>query len=834
MIVRLRMRRVNSGPWGGLASWIAVSVLGVAYAEAPPAPGGGPAPDVVGEPAEIAFESPSVELQGPRAFQQLLVTGRYADGEVRDLTRSVEYSVAEAGVAGVDAKGVVRPTGDGETQVVARVAGREASCAVSVRGFEQPSPVHFHHEVIAALTRSGCNSGACHGTPSGKNGFRLSLQGYLPDQDYLVLTREFYGRRIDLLAPDASLILQKGAARTPHEGGRRFGPDQEAYRVVRGWIAEGGAAPPADGPQLVRLEVVPKRRVLRNDARNQQIVVVAEFSDGARRDVTALTAFSSSDPSVADVSKTGLATFQERGSVAVLCRYLHLVENAKLSYLKDVPNFAWTDPPANNYVDEHVFAKLKELQILPSDLCSDAEFVRRVHLDAAGVLPSRERVEAFLADQDPEKRAKLIDEVLERREYADLWALKWADVLRSTRKLVAYRGAHNFRRYLVDVFSRNVPMDRFATELLTSSGDTMMRPEANYYRVARDPQECAEATAQLFLGVRMQCAKCHNHPFERWTQDDYYGLAACFARVGRKAPAPQGEREIVFAARTGEVNHLRTGQVMPPKAPGEPPFEADSEDRRTLLAQWLTAAGNPFFAKSVVNRIWFHLLGKGIVDPVDDFRDSNPPRNEELLDALADDFVKSGYDFKGVVRTILNSRTYQLSARPNEFNETDEKYFSRAYPKLLPAEVLLDAVSSATGSPEKFPGLPLGTRAVELPDGEIGHEFLQAFGQPSRELVCECARESETTLTQALNLINGDVVHAKLRDPNNRVHQMLASGADDDAIVQALYLTTMSRPPVDAEIQAVKAHLAKIGDRTKAFEDVQWALINSKEFLFRH
>lgn len=796
-------------------------------------PAGGPAPDVVGEPAEIVFEMAEVRLDGPRAYQQLLVTGKYADGSLRDLTRSVEYASANPALVEIDKHGVARAKGPGQTLVSAKLAGREAVANVVVDHFDQPAPAHFGHEVIAAFTRSGCNSGACHGTPSGKNGFRLSLQGYLPDQDHAILTREIFSRRIDRLSPDSSLILLKGSARIPHEGGRRFGPDQEAYRVVRQWIAEGAAPVAPDSRELQRLEVLPKARVLRNDARNQQIVVIAHFTDGSSRDVTPLITFTTSDPAVAEVSKGGVATFQERGSVAILCRYLHIVENAKLSYLRDVPGFAWSDPPVNNVIDEHVFAKLKELQILPSDLCSDAEFIRRVYLDAAGILPSGERVEAFLADTDPAKRSKLIDEVLDRPEYADLWALKWADVLRNSRKQVAYRGAHNFRRYLVDVFAKNRPFDEFVTELLTSTGDTMMSPAANYYRVARDPQECAEATAQLFFGVRMQCAKCHNHPFERWTQDDYYGLAACFARVGRKKPAADSEKEVVFVSATGEVHHLRTGKVMPPKAPGSPAF-SDADDRRGHLAQWLTSPDNPFFAPSVVNRIWYHLLGKGIVDPVDDFRDSNPPRNQELLDALAKDFVEHDYDFKHTVRLILNSRTYQLSAKTNEFNKSDEKYFSRAYPRLLPAEVLLDAISAATAVPEKYPGLPLGTRAVELPDGEVGNEFLQAFGQPSRELVCECARESETTLTQALNLINGESIHAKLRSPDNRVHTLLAAGADDGAILHAIYLATMSRPASASEIEAATAHIAKVGDRARGLEDLHWALLNSKEFLFRH
>lgn len=791
--------------------------------------------DVVGSPVRLTIDPPKIRLSGKRGYQQVLVTGHYADGTVRDLTRSVKYVSLEPKVVVVADTGIVTAASDGETKIVARVGSLETSVPAVVGKFGDASPINFKHEVVPSLTRSRCNMGACHGTPSGKNGFRLSLQGYLPDQDYMVLTREVFGRRTNTLDPPSSLVLQKGLAELHHEGGKRLFKTEEAYKAIESWIAEGCPPAPPTTPEVVRLEILPRNRVLRDEARNQQIVAIAHFADGSSRDVTPLILFSSSDEQVASVTKNGLTSFHGRGSVAILCRYEHLVDNAKLSYIRQVPGFVWNNPPESNYIDKHVFAKLKELQILPSDLCSDEEFVRRVSLDVAGVLPTSEEVVAFLADNDPAKRNKHIERTLNRPEYADFWALKWADVLRNTRKQVAYRGAHNYRRFLTETFLHNRPFNEFVGELLTGSGDTMMSPAANYYRVARDPQDCAETTAQLFLGVRMQCAKCHNHPFERWTQDDYYGFAAFFARVRQKKPEPNTDKEVIFLARDGEVNHLRTGKVMPPKAPGEAAYSVGaSEDRRRYLAQWLTRPDNPFFARSVVNRIWFHLMGKGIVDPVDDFRDSNPPSNEELLASLADDFVKSGYNFRHIVQTILASRTYQLSARPNKLNADDEKYFSRAYTKLLSAEQLLDAISVATAVPEKFAGLPMGTRAIQLPDGEINHPFLQAFGQPTRELACECARESESTLNQALNLINGDVIHAKLRDPNNRVGQLMKANKSDSDIVGELYLATLSRPPRKEELVGAIAHVQKNADRRRALEDVHWALLNCKEFLFRH
>lgn len=824
-----------------MARWIGVGVaFGIALRSASLAmgaeePARSKTDEPIGQPQKLSVLPSAVSLTGPRSYQHILVTGEYADGTVRDLTRVAQYVAVDPGIATVSEGALIHAGGDGATMVAIQAGSLETKVPVTVNGFAEARPINFKHEVIAAFTRAGCNSGACHGTPSGKNGFRLSLQGYLPDQDFEVLTREVFGRRTNPLDAAGSLILTKGTGTIHHEGGKRLFVNEETYRVVHDWIAEGCRAAPPETPELVRLEILPRERTLRNDAQKQQVVVIAHYAGGSQRDVTGLIKFSSSDEQVASVSKSGLVTFHKRGSVAVLCRYLHQIDNAKLSYIQEVPGFAWNDPPAQNYVDEHVFAKLRELQILPSDLCTDEEFVRRVRLDVTGLLPTAAEARAFLSDTDPAKRAKLIDRLLETPEYADFWAMKWADVLRNTRKQVAYRGAHNYRRFLAETFAQNRPFDQFVGELITSSGDTMMNPAANYYRVSRDPLECAETTAQLFLGVRMQCAKCHNHPFERWTQDDYYGFAAFFARVKQKKPEANGEREVVFLARGGEVSHLRTGQVMKPKAPGVPAYEVGAaEDRRAFLAKWLADPANPFFARSVVNRIWFHLMGKGIVDPVDDFRDSNPPCNEKLLDALAADFAKSGFDFKHVVRVILNSRSYQLSARPNDFNKDDEKYFSRAYTKLLSAEQLLEGISAATAVPEKYPGMPLGTHAFQLPDGEINHPFLQAFGQPTRELACECARESESTLNQALNLINGNVIHTKLRDPNNRIGQLVAAGMADPELIGELYVATLSRPARPEEIEGALAHIKANADRRRALEDVHWALLNCKEFLFRH
>jgi hypothetical protein len=687
----------------------------------------------------------------------------------------------------------------------------------------------------------GCNMGACHGTPSGKNGFRLSLRGFDPALDYVQLTRDVFGRRSDRLNPEASLILQKGLGRVPHEGGVRFTAGSVAVRSLTDWLAEGLQNDPADLPPLKNIEVAPGSRVLRDGAKWQQLAVTANFADGKSEDVTRLTCFSSSDTAVADVGVNGLVEFKQPGEVAILCRYLDEMLAVRLTYLESRPGFVWTEPPAANYVDKHVFAKLKMLSLPPSDLCSDADFVRRAYLDVCGMLPPPEEARAFLEDKSPDKRARLIDALLERPEYADFWTLKWSDVLRSSRKTLQLKGTHAFQDWLRDHVGRNTGIDAVVRELLTANGNTWSNPPANYYRVAKDPQNLAETTGQLFLGVRMQCAKCHNHPFERWTQDDYYSLAAFFARVKtRKDPnappmaQPNTVAEVVFSDRAGEVTQPRTGKVMPPKFPGAGVADVTGKDRRQVFADWLTSPANPFFAKSVANRIWFHLMGKGIVDPVDDFRESNPACNEELLDALAKDFAAHGFDQKYLIRTVMNSRTYQLTAQANEFNKDDNRYFSHAVTKLLTAEQLLDALCDVSGVPEKFAGLPAGTRAIQLPDGEVNHPFLKTFGQPARELACECERESDSNLAQALQLINGPTINEKLRNPGNRLGKLLEAKKSDLDVLNDLYLTTLSRTPLPGEVNASLAHVAKATDKRKGWEDVLWALLNTREFLFRH
>ncbi len=783
---------------------------------------------------QIGIEPVAVRLVGRRATQQMIANRRAADGSITDATRSVEWVVRDPRIASVSSKGRLVPSRDGTTTVVARLGSNEVEASLTVEGMGRPAPVSFRRDVIPAFSQAGCNMGACHGTPTGKGGFRLSLRGYLPDQDFAILSREAGGRRINPLAPETSLILRKPLGEIAHEGGLRLVRHSKTYEFLHDWIAEGAMDDPG-APLAVRLEIAPESRVLTAPASTQQIIVRVRDANGAVRDVTPICYYDSSNPEIAEVDAEGFVRFKTRGEVAVIAHYLNLVANIRLTHLVEVPGFVQADVPRDNVVDSAVFSKLNRMRIRPSDRCSDREFIRRVYLDVVGVLPTPDAVMRFLAAPEKGRREQVIDELLAQPEFYDFWALKFADILRSNGRLIQPKGAYVFHRWIRSSLERDIPLNEFVRELLTAEGSTFKNPASNYYRISRDPESAVETTAQLFLGVRIQCAKCHNHPFERWTQDDYYGFAAFFSQVGHKKGNLPDE-EIVFASGSGEVRQPRTGKKMTPKALGGPAFEDSSaqHDRRTRLASWLASADNPFFAKSLVNRIWFHLMGRGIVEPVDDFRDSNPASNDELLEGLTAEFVKGGYHLKPLIRTVLRSRTYQLSATTNTLNVDDSLYFSHCQTKLLPAEVLLDAISTVTGTSTKFDGLPTGARACQIPDGKMDNPFLKTFGRPARELACECERESESNLSQALQLIGGSTVNGKLRDEGGRMAQLAKSGKTPEQVTRELYLAAPLRDPAPSEMDAAVKHLSSAKDRRQAIEDLGWVLINSKEFLFRH
>jgi hypothetical protein len=804
---------------------------------------GVPGPRVAGNDSSVPLPRQAVKLEieparqhleGRRSTVQLMATQRSADGSLCDATHTATWESQNPAVAVVSRRGRVVPTGNGKTRILARSASGLAEAVVEVAGMDSRAPVSFHHDVIPAFSQSGCNMGACHGTPTGKGGFRLSLRGYLPDQDFAVLSRETGGRRINPIATETSLILRKPLGQVPHEGGLRLSRGSKAFEFLHDWIQEGAKDDP-NASAAIRLAVLPGSRVLKAPARTQQLAVTVEYADKTVRDVTPICYYDSSNPEIAEVDADGYVRFKTRGEVAIIAHYLHLVANVRLTHLVEVSGFVRAEVPQDNVIDRAVFSKLNRMQIRPSELCTDREFIRRVHLDLIGVLPAPKEVKQFLADPPECRRDRLIDRLLARPEFYDFWTLKFADVLRSNGRLIQTKGAYVFHRWIRACLERDLPMDRFVRDLLIAEGSSFKNPAANYYRISRDPESAVETTAQLFLGIRIQCAKCHNHPFERWTQDDYYGFAAFFSQIGRKK-GNLPDDEIIYATGSGDVRQPRTGRTMQPKALGGPVLEPAIARgrRRARLAAWLASPSNPFFAKSLVNRIWYHLMGRGIVEPVDDFRDSNPASNDDLLDGLTTEFVKNGHSLKALVRSIVHSRTYQLSAATNASNADDVLYFSHAQTRLLPAEVLLDAISTFTGTTTRFEGLPAGARAAQIPDGKMENAFLKTFGRPARELACECERESESNLSQALQLIGGATVNGKLRDDNGRMAQLAKSGKPAPEIVRDLYLVALAREPSDTELAAAVKHLNSSKDLRLAVEDLGWVLINSKEFLFRH
>jgi hypothetical protein len=810
---------------------LALSGAIVAFASAA-ARAGGPSPDTISvRPAEIV-------LHGRRDTQRIQVTGLHGSLLESDLTALAAFESLDPAVASVTADGLVIPRGPGRATLVIRYAGHEQRASVRVECFAAEPPIDFRTEVIAALGRGGCNQGACHGSPQGKGGFRLSLRGFDPERDYVTLTRETFGRRTDVLAPAESLVLKKATVRVPHQGGRRFDRDDAALRLLHDWIVQ-GCRPSPSASVLSGVEVLPARRDLNPSSPTQQLVVRAHFDGGSVRDVTDLAVFSSSNERDAPVTPRGLVEFRRTAETVILVRYLGRIATVPLTYVRTDPHYKAEPPQAANEIDRFVFEKHRRLQLRASRVAGDPVFLRRAYLDLIGILPTPDEVDRFLDSADANNRSKLIDELLERDEFANFWAMKWADIMRGNREAISERGVHNFHRLLVRQFAEDRPFDRFARDVLTSRGNTIHAPAANFYRIARTPEDAAESAAQLFLGVRIQCAKCHNHPYEALTQKDYYGLSAFFARVRLKGQRFGLDDEVVYLADEGEVTDPTRNAVQAPYAFGRS-FEAigPEDDRRRHLAGWLTAADNPYFARSIANRVWAHLVGRGIVEPVDDFRETNPPSNPELLDALANAFVRDGYRIKPLIRLIMNSATYQLSAEPlapaSPHAADPERYFTTATTKMLTAEQILDAISSATGIPERFPGYPPGTRAMEIAEGEVPNSFLRAFTKPVRNDACDCARESEPSLNQVIHLVNNADLLAKIESPESRLARASSAGKSVKELVELVFLATLSRRPAPEESAIALGHIRRATDRLAGLRDLQHALVNSNEFLLRH
>ncbi|HEY7510012.1 MAG TPA: DUF1549 and DUF1553 domain-containing protein [Vicinamibacteria bacterium] len=710
-----------------------------------------------------------------------------------------------------------------------------------------PGVPSFRNQVIPILTKAGCNSGACHGAAAGKNGFKLTLRGYDPETDYLTLTRQAAGRRTNLFEPARSLLLLKPTRAVPHMGGKRFTVDSPEYAVIASWIAAGAPPPRQSDPRPLRLEVQPPARTM-GDGQELQLAVRAHYSDGTSADVTRWAVFTSGDETVAAVEQDGLVKAQGHGETAINVSFLSRVGHTRVAipFPRQVDAAVFRASPRHNFIDDLVLAKLQQLHLAPSAQATDAEFIRRAYLDAAGILPTVEERARFLADAAPDKRARLVDALLERPEFVDYWAYKWSDVLLvSTRKLNR-KGAQAFYGWIRASVQANQPWDAFARELTTASGRSDEQGAVNYFLIHRNPLELAENYTQAFLGVTITCARCHNHPLEKWTQQDYYGYANLFARVTTKT---DGGAFIVSSAAAGDLSlgqgssSPRIGKPLPPRPlDGRPlPLEA-AMDRREHLARWLTSPANPLFARTVVNRVWGNFFGRGLVDPVDDLRSTNPASNEELFAAVTRDFVAHRFDVKHLVRTIMNSAAYQRSSVATALNVDDEKYGSRYLARRLPAEVILDAFSQVTGVPETFDGYRPGTRALQLADTRVKSYFLTAFGRPERAATSSGERQQDPTLTQALHAINGDTLNRKLMSPDGTLARLVAQGASDEAVVRALYLGALSREPNAEELKALADAMAREAggpaaspdNRRVVLEDLAWALLTSKEFLFNH
>ena len=802
----------------------------------------------------LQVEPARVELRGANRQQQLLVTALTEDGRRIDVTRAVRIEVADGKVARSDGSLVVG-LADGETHLIVQVANRTHQFPLAVSQFSVYPPVHFEHDIIPLLSKLGCNSGGCHGKASGQNGFKLSVFGFDPAADYNALAKEARGRRVFPASPERSLLLQKALAEVPHGGGRRLEPGSHEHELLLQWIGQGLPLGAADAPRLSGMRVSPEVRVV-GFGGQQQILATAEFSDGSLRDVTSAAQYVSNAPLVADVSPAGLVQVgRSPGEAAITVHYMGQVAAVRVLIPRPESPQPYPAMPANNRIDELVGAKLKEMGIVPSGLADDAAFLRRVYLDTIGTLPSSDEVRAFLASNDEasqtSRRLQRIDLVLAREEYADLWALKWADILLVDRQKLGDRGAYELHRWLRQQLAANRPYDAWVRELLTASGNSGQHGPVNFYRALRTPDELVRAVSQAFLGIRLECAKCHHHPFERWSQDDFYGLAGFFNGLERK-PVEAG-RELVFHAGPRETKIPVFERVVPLHVLDGPPLSLAGTDPREHLAQWLTGhvgqpsrlskdkrdayptsestEANPWFARLLANRLWKHFFGRGLVDPEDDLRSTNPATNEPLLAYLTEQVVAARFDIKAVMRQILASRTYQLSSVPNATNRDDEQNFSRYYAKRLPAEVLLDAISQVTGVPESFPGRPPGTRAIELWDNRLPSYFLEIFGRPARNSPCECGRSSEPTMSQALHLMNAPEVERKVAHAEGRLARLAQSSASQSQIVEELCLAALGRMPNEKE-RKVATELFRGESRQAAAEDFLWTLLNAYDFLF--
>ena len=802
-------------------------------------------------PTGFVVAPAEVKLSGNFARTQLVVTRADAGGQIgersEDLTHGAAFQSSDTNVVTVDLRGQLLAKANGSAKVSVKAGDVTKEIVVTVEKFEPVAKVGYLEHVTPILNKAGCSMGACHAAQYGQGGFKLSVFGSELDQDREAIVRDRAQRRLSFVEPAESLFLKKPTMQVPHGGGKRLAANSVDYELLKAWIASGAPKPDAKAPEVTKVSVFPSKR-LGGVGLKQQLRVDATYSDGSTRDVSAWAKYDSMDDGMLVVNGDGLVTVTGQGQAPVMVRFEGQAEISLfvIPYRESIELTGWAN---NNFIDELASAKFKELGIDPSPLCDDATFIRRSFLDAIGQVPTVAETTAFIADADPAKRTKLIDRLLGltgdpqldiyNDSYSAWWTLKWSDLLRNTSGR-AEQGMWAMHNWLRTVFRENWSYDRMVRDLVTAKGSVFSNGPANYFGVNNNPTEATEATVQLFLGVRMECAKCHHHPFEKYGQGDYYGFAAFFARVSNKGSEEFGAfggESVVIVRNTGEVSHPKTGKVLKPT-----PLEGESVDhpldRRIALADWMTSKNNGMFARSIVNRYMAYLMGRGLVDPVDDMRSTNPPTNPPLMDALAKHFADSDFNLKQLTRTIMNSRLYQLDSQPTATNASDRRFYAYYRVKRLSAESLLDAIDRAAGTQTKFRNLPLGTKAIELPDAEYPDFFLNVFAKPKRASVCECERSPDENLAQALHTLNGDILASKLSDAKGRIATLFAFRSADgkpkphEEIVRDLYLAALCRQPTDAELAASQKFLEQAGSPKECYEDLLWALINSKQFLF--
>ena len=788
--------------------------------------------DAQEKPISLEVYPAEAHINTMRDRQSFVVQVAYPNGLTRDVTKEAKLTLSD--VAKVKLVGnVLHPVADGESQLTVEFEGLSKMIPIKIEQATADRDVSFKLDIMPIFMKSNCNTGSCHGAARGKDGFRLSLFGFDPDGDHFRISRELPGRRMNLALPEESLLLTKSVGSVPHTGGKRFGTDSEYYATMLRWLKTGGNNDQGEVPKVLSVELYPPTAVLDGPDTTQQLTVRAKYSDGTDRDVTNLAVFLSNNDTSATVSPDGVVTAHERGEAFIMARFeTHTVGRQFIMLPKGLQ---YTDPktPEFNFVDNLVYNKLRKLRILPSGVCTDEEFLRRAHLDIVGVLPTMEEYARFMEDKDEKKRDKLVDELLNRKEFVEVWVMKWAELLQiRTTNQISYKSMLRYYNWLQERIASNMPTDQMVRELLGSSGGTFQNAATNYYQNERDTLKTSENVAQVFMGMRIQCAQCHNHPFDRWTMDDYYSFAAFFSQIGRKRGEDPREL-IIYNSGGGEVRHLVGNKVMAPKFLGGEVPDVKGKDRRVVMADWLASPQNPYFATNLGNIVWAHFFGKGIIDQVDDVRVSNPPVNKELLDELGRRFTEYNYDFKKLVRDICTSRVYQHSTATNETNVKDSRNFSHAALRRVRAEVLLDAITQVTDTKNKFQGLPTGARAVQIANGNTSTYFLTAFGRAKRETVCSCEVSIEPNLSQALHLLNGDTVNTKMAQ-GKLVPTRLKEGKTPEQIAEEIYIRCLSRKPTEREAAALKEVVDNEQNKQQALEDIFWATLNSREFVFNH